>query len=136
VLAWQQKTIETAKREGITRTLMGRYRNLPGAMSRDRKLIGMASRAAINTPIQGGAADVAMAAMIKINKCEKLKKWGWIMLLQVHDEVILEGPKKFETEALAQVKYLMENPWGEGLEGSLVELLVDGDAAQTWYEAK
>ena len=136
VLQWQKETIETAKREGITRTLMGRYRNLPDAMGQNRMAIGHASRAAINTPIQGGAADVAMAAMIKINKSEKLKELGWIMLLQVHDEVILEGPKINEKEALAEVKQLMQNPWGFGLEGSKVDLLVDGDSAQTWYEAK
>ena len=98
--------------------------------------IGHASRAAINTPIQGGAADVVMCAMIKINRSEKLKKLGWIMLLQVHDEVILEGPKVNEEEALKEVKNLMQNPWGFGLEDCKVDLLVDGDAANTWYEAK
>tara|TARA_B110000971_G_C19870634_1_gene435964 strand:- start:99 stop:758 length:660 start_codon:yes stop_codon:yes gene_type:complete len=136
VLKWQKDTIAYAKKHGVTRTMMGRYRNLPDAMGYNKKLIGHASRAAINTPIQGGAADVAMAAMININKSEKLKRWGWIMLLQVHDEVILEGPKEFEQEALDEVFYLMQNPWGEGLEKQPVELLVDGSFAHTWYEAK
>jgi len=58
-----------------------------------KKLVGHAERASINTPIQGGAADVAMMAMNLINENELLKKLGWILMLQVHDEVILEGPE-------------------------------------------
>ena len=69
---------------------MGRYRRLPEAQSRG-PLQGHALRAAINTPIQGSAADVVMMAMIKLWKNEKLKALGWKMLLQIHDEVILEG---------------------------------------------
>ena len=71
---WQKMTKRTARSQGITRTLMGRYRNLPEAQSGDRKLIGHAERASINTPIQGGAADVAMMAMIKINDSPRLKE--------------------------------------------------------------
>jgi len=46
-------------------------------------------RAAINTPIQGGAADIVIAAMVKIKKNDELKKMGWKLLLQIHDELIL-----------------------------------------------
>ena len=115
---------------------MGRYRELPEALSGDRKLIGHAERASINTPIQGGAADVAMVAMIKINKSPILKKLGWILLLQVHDEVMLEGPEETAEEAFKEVIKLMENPWDEGLEKTKVPLLVDGSYADNWYEAK
>ena len=59
---------------------MGRYRQLPDAMGRNMKLVGHSERASINTPIQGGAADVAMMAMNKINDSEKLKRLGWILL--------------------------------------------------------
>eukprot|EP00955_Chlamydomonas_euryale_P057668 356868-Chlamydomonas_euryale.AAC.5 len=54
---------------------------------------GHAERAAINTPIQGSAADVAAAAMVAIAKCPELRRLGWKLLMQVHDEVILEGPR-------------------------------------------
>ncbi|KAI2490048.1 DNA polymerase A domain [Fragilaria crotonensis] len=70
VLKWQTMTKEYAKEYGLTRTLMGRYRQLPDAKGKDRKLLGHAQRASINTAIQGGAADVAMMAMIKINDSE------------------------------------------------------------------
>ncbi|GMH71924.1 hypothetical protein TrST_g1494 [Triparma strigata] len=133
---WQRLTKKTARTKGITRTLMGRYRELPEALSGDRKLIGHAERASINTPIQGGAADVAMVAMIKINKSPILKKLGWILLLQVHDEVMLEGPEETAEEAFKEVIKLMENPWDEGLEKTKVPLLVDGSYADNWYEAK
>ena len=49
-------------------------------------------RAAINTPIQGGAADIVMAAMVKIHKDHVLRDLGFKLQLQIHDEVILEGP--------------------------------------------
>lgn len=52
----------------------------------------MAMRRAINTPIQGGAADIVIAAMVNIHQNEELRKMGWKLLLQVHDELILEGP--------------------------------------------
>ena len=49
-------------------------------------------RRAINTTIQGGAADIVIAAMVKLHKNEELRKLGWKLLLQIHDELILEGP--------------------------------------------
>ena len=77
VKQWQQRVIEEAKRTGNTRTLMGRYRKLPEINSRDRGKQGHSARAAINTPIQGGAADVVMLAMVKINNSPLLEKLGF-----------------------------------------------------------
>ena len=137
VRKWQENTKEIAKQEGITRTLMGRYRQLPDATGRNQKLVGHSLRASINTPIQGGAADVAMMAMIKINDSEKLKKLGWILLMQIHDEVILEGPEETAEEAFAEVLLCMQEPWALGLEKTLVPLLVDGSFCHdNWYDAK
>ncbi|KAL0311032.1 UNVERIFIED_CONTAM: DNA polymerase I A, chloroplastic/mitochondrial [Sesamum angustifolium] len=65
----------------------------------------------INTPVQGSAADVAMCAMLQISKNARLKKLGWRLLLQVHDEVILEGPTKSAEEAKAIVVDCMEKPF-------------------------
>ncbi len=92
---WQKETKKTAQEYGMTRTLMGRYCHLPHARKKNSmKSIGHALRASINTPIQGGAADVAMMAMLKINDSPLLKGLGWVLLMQVHGEAILEGPEE------------------------------------------
>ncbi len=70
--------------------MMGRYRRLPDAKPDNQSppsAVGHALRAAINTPIQGSAADVVMMAMLKLWRSEVLKKLGWRLLLQIHDEV-------------------------------------------------
>ena len=79
VQEWQRQTILTAKQTGYTRTLMGRYRPLPDINSRNKWKEGHMCRAAINTPIQGGAADIVMMAMLKV------KRLGYKMLLQIHN---------------------------------------------------
>eukprot|EP00523_Entomoneis_sp_CCMP467_P000343 CAMPEP_0168747238 /NCGR_PEP_ID=MMETSP0724-20121128/15558_1 /TAXON_ID=265536 /ORGANISM="Amphiprora sp., Strain CCMP467" /LENGTH=1095 /DNA_ID=CAMNT_0008795031 /DNA_START=259 /DNA_END=3546 /DNA_ORIENTATION=- len=134
---WQQQTKTTAGNHGITRTLMGRYRHIPEAMHSNIGTRSAGERASINTPIQGGAADIAMMAMNKINSSEKLKALGWIMLLQIHDEVILEGPEETAQEAFGIVLECMQEPWVFGLKKMEVPLLVDGSYThKTWYEAK
>jgi hypothetical protein len=130
---WQKRVLEEAKRTQTTRTLLGRYRDLPDIVSSDFRARGHAERAAINTPIQGGAADVAMAAMLKIWRNERLKELGWKLLLQIHDEVILEGPAESADEALQLTVADMRLPFDNPL---LVELVVDAKIVDTWYEAK
>ncbi|GKY94266.1 hypothetical protein MPSEU_000392400 [Mayamaea pseudoterrestris] len=137
VQKWQANTKQIARDYGITRTLHGRYRHLPDARTKNRKFLGHAERASINTPIQGGAADIAMMAMIKINESEKLRQLGWILLLQIHDEVILEGPEETAEEAFEEVLKCMQQPWVFGLDPMAVPLLVDGSCEhKTWYDAK
>lgn len=74
-----------------------------------------------------------MMAMLKIANNERLKELGWTMLLQIHDEVILEGPEESQDEALQLVVSDMERPFQFPL---LVDLAVDAGVAKTWYEAK
>jgi DNA polymerase-1 len=70
----------------MTQTLLGRYRKLDKFFLKGGKsMIGMRRRRAINTPIQGGAADIVIAAMVKIHYNEELKKMGWKLLMQIHD---------------------------------------------------
>lgn len=83
VKKWQENTKGFAMKNGFVRTLMGRYRNLPDATGPPGAAQGHALRAAINTPIQGSAADVVIMAMIKLCKSEVLKDLGWKLLLQV-----------------------------------------------------
>lgn len=136
VKEWQDRTRHMAKKEGYVTTLMGRRRFLPEA-SGQGPAAGHALRAAINSPIQGSAADVVMMAMIKLWKSEVLKSIGWTLLLQIHDEVILEGPKEHRDVAMAEVIACMENPFDHfGLEPLDVHLDVDAKSADSWYKAK
>jgi DNA polymerase-1 len=63
--------------------------------------------------IQGSAADVVMMAMLKIGNSEILKRLGWKQLLQIHDEIILEGPKESHEEAMKEIRNCMENPFDD-----------------------
>lgn len=102
VKKWQQQVQVIAQLKGYTKTLLGRYRNLEKHFADSKKMNifevfankydkhkehGL--RAAINTPIQGGAADIVVAAMIKLHYDKELKDLGYKLLLQIHDEVIL-----------------------------------------------
>lgn len=154
VMKWQRNTKASARKEKLVRTIMGRYRNLPEADA-EGPIGGHALRAAINTPIQGSAADIVMMAMIRLWKSQVLKDLGWKLLLQIHDEVILEGPKESKDAALAEVIACMENPFdGKALKPllgeisllviefyslidlCLVRLDVDAKSADSWYKAK
>ena len=86
VRRWQLRQQKQAEQDGYVCTLLGRQRQLPDAGKKGPgtgAAKGHALRAAINTPVQGSAADVATAAMISINNCQKLKELGWKLLLQV-----------------------------------------------------
>ena len=94
VKAWQKEKQKIAKQKHITQTLLGRVRNMRKLFEGDNqeRKMGMAMRRAINTPIQGGAADIVIASMVKIHKDDELREMGWRLILQIHDELILEGP--------------------------------------------
>lgn len=74
-----------------------------------------------------------MAAMVKIHKDHELKKLGFKMQLQIHDEVILEGPEENAEAAMNRLIFIMQNPLDQPL---LVKLEVDAKVADNWYEAK
>lgn len=136
VKIWQSIQKDLAKKKNYVLTMTGRYRVLPHASSKDMGAQSHSLRASINTPIQGSAADVVILAMIKIWKNQRLKDLGWKMVLQVHDEIILEGPKESRDEALSIVRNDMENPFPEGFPSLLVHLDVDAKSEDTWYKAK
>ena len=137
VRAWQEEQRARAAREGYVCTLLGRRRALPDARARNAAARGHALRAAINTPIQGSAADVAASAMLRIARDARLAELGWVLLLQVHDEVILEGPRESADEARERVVACMRSPFtGASTQPLLVDLVVDAKHADTWYDAK
>jgi len=123
--------IREAKDKGFVETLFHRRRYLPDINSRNFNLRSFAERTAMNTPIQGSAADVIKVAMIEMQKRIKEEELEATMLLQVHDELIFEAPE----EELPRLKELVEEVMGNAVELS-VPLKVDTSSGDTWYDAK
>ncbi|CAI8586837.1 unnamed protein product [Vicia faba] len=135
VLKWQEERKKEARTFYCVYTLLGRARKFPLMAQANTYQKGHIERAAINTPVQGSAADVAMCAMIQISNNKKLKELGWKLLLQVHDEVILEGPTESAEIAKSIVVECMSKPfYGKNI--LKVDLSVDAKCAQNWYSAK
>ncbi|WP_208558799.1 DNA polymerase I [Marinilactibacillus kalidii] len=125
------EVIREAKDKGFVETLFHRRRYLPDINSRNFNLRSFAERTAMNTPIQGSAADILKVAMIEL--AEKVKEQGLeaTMLLQVHDEVIFEAPEAEIPVLEALVKEVMENAVA-----LTVPLKVESSWGKSWYEAK
>ncbi len=104
-------TIEEAGKTKQTSTLLGRIRLLPDINSPNRNIRQFAERTAINTPIQGSAADLIKVAMIKVDKAFREKKLKSAMLLSVHDELIFEVPPDELGIVKKLVKEIMEGVW-------------------------
>ncbi|KAI8552791.1 hypothetical protein RHMOL_Rhmol06G0295500 [Rhododendron molle] len=129
---WQdERKKEACSTKRCVHTLLGRARLFPSVDQVTSSQRGHIERAAINTPVQGSAADVAMCAMLEISKNLRLKELGWRLLLQVHDEVILEGPTESGEEAKAIVVECMSKPF-DGKNILRVDLSVDAKCAQNW----
>lgn len=123
--------IREAKDEGYVETLFHRRRYLPDINSRNFNLRSFAERTAMNTPIQGSAADILKMAMIEMDRRIKEENLKATMLLQVHDELIFEVPEE-ELETIEQlVKEVME----QTVELA-VPLKVESSYGNNWYEAK
>ncbi|KAL8260641.1 hypothetical protein R6Q59_028594 [Mikania micrantha] len=135
VLRWQEARKKEARKIGCVYTLLGRARTFPSTKNISPSQRGHIERAAINTPVQGSAADVAMCAMLELSKNVRLGELGWKLLLQVHDEVILEGPTESAEVAKAIVVECMSKPF-DGKNVLKVGLSVDAKFAKNWYSAK
>src|SRR5580700_9660709 len=102
-------TIAEVRQSGVTRTLFGRERPIPDINSRNPNSRGFAERTAVNSPLQGTAADLIKIAMIRIDSALQRGSHRAAMLLQVHDELVFECPPE-EVEAVRTlVKREMEN---------------------------
>jgi DNA polymerase-1 len=100
-----RKTEET----GYASTILGRRRYIPAINSRNKTEKAAAERVAVNTPIQGSAADIVKTAMLSLDQALQAGGSGAKLLLQVHDELILECPKDESKETSALVREVMEN---------------------------
>jgi DNA polymerase-1 len=129
VRAWIEKTLEEGRRRGYVETLFGRRRYVPDLEARVKSVREAAERMAFNMPVQGTAADLMKLAMVKL--FPRLEEVGARMLLQVHDELVLEAPKE-RAEAVARLaKEVME-----GVYPLAVPLVVEVGIGEDWLSAK
>ncbi len=131
VKSFIERKIAEAREKGYTTTILNRRRYLPELFSSNRVTRAFGERAAINTPIQGSAADIIKLAMVRISKELKKRNMETKMILQVHDELIFDTP----AEELEQAKMLVR----EHMENALhldVPLVVDVKTGPNWYDVR
>ena len=129
VKAYLDRTVAEAKEKGYVTTILNRRRYLPDLHSRNFHLRSFAERAAMNTPIQGSAADIIKLAMLKLSQALQEKEPDTALLLQVHDELILEVPK----EKVRQVGHLVNQMMSQAYPLK-VPLKVDLQTGPNWYD--
>lgn len=131
VKEYMDRVVEQARKDGYVTTMLNRRRYLPEIRSRNYNRRTFAERTAMNTPIQGSAADIIKTAMVRLHREIKRRRVKSRMLLQVHDELIFEVPE----EELEEMKNLVRTVMEQAVPLS-VPLKVDIQTGQTWYEAK
>jgi DNA polymerase-1 len=129
VRQYMQDIVEFGKKYGYVETLLKRRRYLPDLNARNKNVQAFAKRMALNTPIQGTSADIIKLAMLQVHEALQTKKLKARMLLQVHDELVLEVPKSELPEAAALVCECMENACE-----LKVPLKVSLEAGDNWYD--
>lgn len=131
VRAYMDEMKKTAKEKGYAETLFKRKRYLPELTASNANIRAFGERVAMNTPIQGTAADIIKIAMIKVYDRLKNENMRSKLILQVHDELIVEAPENEAKRAAQILKEEMENACG-----MKVKLKADVSIGKSWYEAK
>lgn len=131
VQQYMTNIVSSAKKDGYVTTLMNRRRYLPDITSSNFNLRSFAERTAMNTPIQGSAADIIKKAMIQMDEALEREGLKANMLLQVHDELIFEAPREELDRLMTLVPEVMES----AVELN-VPLKVDIASGDTWYDTK
>ncbi|KAB1442074.1 DNA polymerase I [Pseudodesulfovibrio senegalensis] len=124
------QVVKDATNNGFVTTLAGRRRLLPDLHSRNNMEASQAKRQAINTVIQGSAADIIKMAMIKAHNDERLRELGARMILQVHDELLIESPVQTTESAAKRLREIMQD-----VTELAVPLRVDMGTGRTWADA-
>jgi DNA polymerase-1 len=125
------RTIAEVRQSGVSKTLLGRRRPIPDMQSRNPAARSFAERTAVNTPLQGTAADLIKLAMIRIARLLDAQKMQSRMLLQVHDELVFEAPPSEKDDLQELVKTEMESVYDLS-----VPLVADTGAGPNWRDAK
>ena len=128
---YMKQVVENAKRDGYTTTLYGRRRYIPELSSSNYNIRSGAERIALNTPIQGTAADIIKLAMIRVENALTERYPQAKLLLQVHDELIVECPEEMAEDVAKLVSREME-----GVAELKVPLTAEAHFGKSWYEAK
>lgn len=128
---YMERIVREARDKGYVETIYHRRREIPDIHSRNFNVRNFAERTAINSPIQGSAADVLKVAMINLDKAMREEGLRTRMLLQVHDEIVLEVPN----DELARIRSMVKEVMEAAISLS-VPLIADENAGKTWYEAK
>ncbi|MBQ3532507.1 MAG: DNA polymerase I [Oscillospiraceae bacterium] len=131
VKQYMEQVVETAREQGYVETLMHRRRALPELKSSNFNLRAFGERVALNMPIQGTAADVIKLAMVRVHRRLKEEKLAARLIMQVHDELIVECPE----EEQQQVKLLLEEEM-ERVMTLAVPLIAEAHSGKNWLEAK
>ena len=131
VKQYMQDIVKDAKAQGYVETLLHRRRYIPDITSRNFNLRSFAERTAMNTPIQGSAADIIKLAMVNYDQAIQDQTFNATLLLQVHDELIFELPRDEVEEFSKFIEDIMDNALSLD-----VPLLVETSYGDTWYDAK
>lgn len=128
---FMERNAVKAEEDGYLRTFKGRIRFFPEFRSPNYAVRTFGKRAAMNMPLQGGASDIIKIAMLKV--CDNLKKGGYKakLILQVHDELIIDAPE----EEVEQIKILLKENMENAVKLS-IPLLVNVSSGKNWFEAK
>jgi DNA polymerase-1 len=126
---WIDNTIQEARNKGYVTTLLGRRRYINDILSKNYNLRSFAERTAINTPIQGSAADIIKIAMLRVYNKLVENKYKTRMILQVHDELVFEAPPNECSKIISMVKETMESAYPLD-----VPLKVDMQVGFNWYD--
>jgi len=129
VRAFIDRTLDEARREGKVKTLFGRVRPIPDINSKNANLRGFAERTAVNTPLQGTAADLIKIAMIRIDSALREQRLKSRMTLQVHDELVFEVP-----EAEIEMMRTLVREQMEKVHPLIVPLLVEIGVGANWRD--
>ncbi len=131
VKAYMDSQIAMARDKGFVTTILGRKRWIPEIIARNYQVRQLGERLAMNSPIQGSGADIMKVAMIKVHRAIRETGKDWALILQVHDELILEGPIEDRNEMETMLKGEME----EAVKLK-VPLTVQVSSGDNWYELK